>query len=586
MQYAHVMAMERDPMMKIFGTLFFSGAVLAGSTVMADNDKRTSGRDGVQCIDGGERECGIAWEGKGLFNISARARFAFRPIWSEDLDLQQAYLCCTEDQTRKNICNQTHTWVTWDHCEDYVLKFFDPKNEEMINYSGQLGDALTGGAGEIIIPSAYPTWTEGMRELTRDIYQSKRDSASAQAMYSCMEESSSFAGNEINFLKEQVNELFDVVTIVDLPLSLGALFAEKGALSAITSSGETALNDVEKSFVLNGARFSENELKNEITYRLVPLTEIRNKLMQDGADETKEQIEMALKSFEGHDPNLDIIPQEGEKSWAELLYMKNTEKDNLFFNLDKRIISHLTSDIRAIAAERNDLNMLLGRTRRAINDSIEKKWLEIVEKTWDIEPMQVAIAELSEGKNERAFLESLLPFKDDYTDFGIGNMTEKNFKDRFSDIIEMRHSDVGFSEENIHAIKFGYWDSVKPQRMSSNAIRQAEYLEKIFDKQIDSKFINILSEYSELGLEAEEQDLFMQAVLENRLSKISQKSVSKIWFAAFKGLFKLGTLNLKLASTAYQTEKRSEGCIAAIFDNLRDHSTCLWNNAEGELCDE
>ena len=174
-------------MKKILGVLLFASSALTASNAIADSVKTSSSRDGVQCIDGGEKECGIAWEGRSLFQIDARAKtilsvapgLAALDGWDENLDLQMAYLCCTGDETRRNICDKTHKWVVAAHCTDYVGKFFH--SDSMLATYDKINNLVSAGPLEV-----WPTWSKRIRDLTNDIASSNR-SGSARTMQECME---------------------------------------------------------------------------------------------------------------------------------------------------------------------------------------------------------------------------------------------------------------------------------------------------------------------------------------------------------------------------------------------------------------
>ena len=154
-------------MKKIFGTLVVACAILAASNAIADSDKSSSGRDGVQCIAGGESVCGIAWEGKGLFEIRTRAETG----GAVTMDLQMAYTCCTEDKTRRAICDKKVTSAglfVAEYCYDYLLNFFNPDAEQVF----ALLDLRDGSAH-----SSRTVWTEKVGKLTDDIVRSNPDSA-------------------------------------------------------------------------------------------------------------------------------------------------------------------------------------------------------------------------------------------------------------------------------------------------------------------------------------------------------------------------------------------------------------------------
>lgn len=65
--------------------------------------------------------CGIAWEGKGLFQKPIERRGGLYLHKEVDLyDLQRAYSCCTSDQTRLAICKTYGSPPDLNTCSDYL----------------------------------------------------------------------------------------------------------------------------------------------------------------------------------------------------------------------------------------------------------------------------------------------------------------------------------------------------------------------------------------------------------------------------------------------------------------------------------
>jgi hypothetical protein len=66
-------------------------------------------------------ECGIAWEGKGLYHLVVD-RGGGLTLEKEDelFDLQKAYNCCTTDETRLAICKREIMVVDTNSCPDYL----------------------------------------------------------------------------------------------------------------------------------------------------------------------------------------------------------------------------------------------------------------------------------------------------------------------------------------------------------------------------------------------------------------------------------------------------------------------------------
>lgn len=238
----------------------------------------------------------------------------------------------------------------------------------------------------------------------------------------------------------------------------------------------------------------------------------------------------------------------------------------------------MSEGISEISEVVKDKDMLLPETRVAVNEFVKKNWNELLPQLQEIPQMQAALDMEVEG---------LLPFKDVHTNLGTQNITEQQLKERFSNIVEMMYAEGGLSEENMHAVKMGYWDAVKYDRMSDRELRQANLLKMNVSNQINDDFIQAITRPKKMNFAdgSYEEDV-MKLILEDRLTKISKKNVNKITLAGLKLLFKVGALNSKLARSVYDTENNSEGCIASIFDTLRDKTKCLWNNANGGLCDE
>jgi hypothetical protein len=611
------MAIERDAMMKIFGTLLFSGAVLAGSAAMADNDKRTSGRDGVQCIDGGERECGIAWEGKGLFNISARANYAFTQIWDEDLDLQQAYLCCTEDQTRKNICAHS-TWITWDHCEDYVMKFFDPDNESRVHA------AATFFANRMEVGIVYPQWIERIRKLNEDILDKNPNSASARSMQSCMDQASNFWSTGAKELVEQAGEFFDVVTIIDAGY-LGSLFIDKAITPVFRTVAKDGLKEAETAFFTGLEEVTTDDVRMKGLSEYADVLERRMNLLNKRLAKPNgiERVDKELKTIIS---NIDYLLEQKEENriisldfdvdglekndWAfqkfslaqeNLLSSAPERIRDKLIEIDEKIYTYLYGDYlegydftRLGWKMQNDLNYTYGVRRdgliKFLNKDVSLNGYDTFSN--DIaESLSLLNRPFAGSKTTPAALESLHNI--------LSESSKEAFQERFKIITELRYAKDGTFEENMNAVKLGYWKDVRGVRLGVSEAEVDKIATKVaasVGEQIDEIFMKLITEEQKyVGRELSEEETV--AVLERRLREASFQEASDAFkkeqnlYAELKrkrirNAFITGAAGVSAAAFTYMTEHPSEGCIAAIFDTLRDESNCLWNHAEGEFCDE
>ena len=201
--------------------------------------------------------------------------------------------------------------------------------------------------------------------------------------------------------------------------------------------------------------------------------------------------------------------------------------------------------------------------------------------------MQAALETLENDRFD--IVEKLLPFKDVETNF-----TEKLSKDvlekRFSDIADLNYASGGAPDENMHALRMGYWEEVKAGRMSKQEIDMADRLKRAVNPQLDDQlawFLNNEAEFIEANpIYADDSERMMMWKLEHRLAKVNKLAAQKVMLNSFRIALQSGLAGGGTASMTYMTKNSSEGCISAIFDTLRDETNCLWNHAEGKFCDE
>jgi len=175
--------------------------------------------------------------------------------------------------------------------------------------------------------------------------------------------------------------------------------------------------------------------------------------------------------------------------------------------------------------------------------------------------------------------EAILPFKDVTTDYSQEQVSKEVIAERIGHVTDFRYA--GDHPANAHAIKMGYWEDVKVERMSNDQISKASNVKKVINPQIDDVFMDTV-----FGDETELQPELRKIALEQRLKLSSKQAHEKVVVGLMRTALIDGTLQGGSAGMAYMTDNPAEGCIAAIFDTLRDESNCLWNHAEGDFCDE
>jgi hypothetical protein len=130
-------------------------------------------------------------------------------------------------------------------------------------------------------------------------------------------------------------------------------------------------------------------------------------------------------------------------------------------------------------------------------------------------------------------------------------------------------------------------DGLEPSReVRGGLFSDAEVSELIknIGPQIDEDFLELLADPNVSNESFFVSDMPQRA--EETISRQFKNAYAKIKASRARLLFQGGLGGAATLALTYATDNPSEGCIAAIFDTLRDNSTCLWNNAEGDFCDK
>ena len=184
------------------------------------------------------------------------------------------------------------------------------------------------------------------------------------------------------------------------------------------------------------------------------------------------------------------------------------------------------------------------------------------------------------GKN---IAEQIVPFKDVTTDYTATEKSAEALRARFGRIAEVRSAGADGFSKNTHAIKMGYWDLVKEDRLSSDAVSKADKLKEAIHPQIDDDFVGYV--YDRDGRNKLTPSQLWSSISAERMKRVDSEAhsalIGRLKTNAFLGGWGLGGT----AYMTYNTQEESEGCIYAIFDTLRDNTECLWNTTEGNLCD-
>jgi hypothetical protein len=392
-----------------------------------------------------------------------------------------------------------------------------------------------------------------------------------------MTKAGNFLENESKFLTEQISEVFDVITLVDLPFSLGSIFLDKSV-----SKGVQALGEVEKNYILRGVTdVTGRDIRTEMMLNYMNVIEARDlELMSPAAFDLEILDNMEPLAEYGKDKELFI------HEWLEKKFIARDLKLN-FADFDKGVLEKLSEGMFDLPEYARDRRMLLPDTRKAVNELVRKNWIDLIPQLKNVQPMQAALDSLeNDGFN---IMEKLLPFKDVETDF-TGELTKDVLTKRFSDIVDLKYATGGATDENMHALRMGYWEDVRAERMSEQEIEKAARLKGAVNPQLDdglAALVNNEREYIKYFSEdAENSEKLMMLGLERRLARVNKSAAQKVMLKSFQLAFQSGLAGGGTAAMSYMTKNSSEGCIAAIFDTLRDESKCLWNNAEGALCDE
>ena len=112
----------------------------------------------------------------------------------------------------------------------------------------------------------------------------------------------------------------------------------------------------------------------------------------------------------------------------------------------------------------------------------------------------------------------------------------------------------------------------------------------LIDQQFDGHWEDLVDTYQLIGKEdgdiSEELRPELNRALNTKLQEIidrNRPAYDKILLEAMAASFRSGGAGTQ--AFTYMTEHPAEGCIAAIFDTLRDSSGCLWNNPNDVFCD-
>jgi hypothetical protein len=229
--------------------------------------------------------------------------------------------------------------------------------------------------------------------------------------------------------------------------------------------------------------------------------------------------------------------------------------------------------------------MLLPETRKAINEIVLSRWNWLMEDEAEELKYGNELYSRIEEKYGKNIAEQIVPFKDVTTDYTATEKSAEALRARFGRIAEVRSAGAGADgfSKNTHAIKMGYWDLVKEDRLSSDAVSKADKLKEAIHPQIDDDFVGHV--YDRDGRNNLTPSQLWSSISAERMKRVDKEAYSalidRLKTDAFLGGWGLGGT----AYMTYNTQEESEGCIYAIFDTLRDNTECLWNTTEGNLCD-
>jgi hypothetical protein len=259
--------------------MWLLSASFAFADERSDSFKYRSGSDYKECVFG-EAQCGIGWEGRGLFSITTDAPYALlSQTWPESLDLQQAYICCTEDTTRTNVCE--HKWTTWEHCSSWVDRFYQ-----------------------------NPLWRENMRNLPYRVQPFHPSYAAAEKLKSCIADVDDIGKHIRDRLISGALETLSVISIVTLPETLGVLFVEEAALEEWAEFGLESLRD-------NIIDEAGEEIENGSDK--APTPELEEIWGAKSAEAVKVRLKYFMKKSGYPESALNLIDQQFDGNWEFLV---------------------------------------------------------------------------------------------------------------------------------------------------------------------------------------------------------------------------------------------------------------------------
>jgi hypothetical protein len=238
------------------------GLFIAATGVLAEEENRSettkykSKHPDKECVYG-EAICGVAWEGKGLFEIKGQwldikpdnVHSMLPALKKSKVDLRTAYLCCNEDGNRLNICN--------------AIADSDPSQDF---FASMRGIESTRGVCRAWVAAfaSIPDWRGLVNQMGDQKVRACMDGADdfVRALVISQNEALFSSGPDMQVVP---------VTITDMPLRLGTLFFDERKFTETATPPLTSVFDElmsQKGADIIGVSEKAGDVKQNLKYHL------------------------------------------------------------------------------------------------------------------------------------------------------------------------------------------------------------------------------------------------------------------------------------------------------------------------------